>query len=102
MLHYFCIAGNFVHSGNVNKGMPSDSQDKLGSFADWPLYEAPADTNDSDENGWLNMALDTPASSVEQEPLDQYCSFWDKTGYELKIFGETLKRFLKERLKELA
>uniref|UniRef100_H2Z9T4 Carboxylesterase type B domain-containing protein n=1 Tax=Ciona savignyi TaxID=51511 RepID=H2Z9T4_CIOSA len=82
--------GNFVHSGNVNKGMDAGLQSELGSFAEWPTYDAPIAGSSTGSDDWLSAALDAPYPSIEQEPLDQYCSFWDNIGYDYKIFGQVL------------
>nr|XP_002127916.1 cAMP-regulated D2 protein-like [Ciona intestinalis] len=79
--------GNFVFSGNVNKGLDAGLQSDLGSFVEWPQYQAPVAGSATGSSDWLSASLDAPYPSVEQEPLDHYCSYWDTIGYDFKIFG---------------
>ena len=86
------LLGNFVYSGNVNKGLPEDFQKKLGKFVEWPAYDS--------LNSWKSSKLITPQPKVEQEPLDRYCSFWDDIGYDFKLFGKRILTALKESYAE--
>ena len=86
------LLGNFVHSGNVNKGLPEDHQENLGKFVEWPVYDS--------LSGWKSSKLITPQPKVEQEPLDLYCSFWDDIGYDFKLFEQRILEALKEAYAE--
>ncbi|CAK8688944.1 unnamed protein product [Clavelina lepadiformis] len=87
--------GNFIKSGNVNKGLDETLSANLGSFAQWPAYIAPADgAQQLGENDWASVGLVAPAPFVEQAPLDHYCSFWDGVGYDFNIFGRRMAEAL--------
>ena len=81
--------------------MPEDLQSSLGTFVEWPAYQSTSNGVTGPED-WISSKLITPYPELEQEPIDQYCAFWDEIGYDFKLFGgpqlaqHVLENFLNE------
>jgi len=93
------ILGNFVHNGDVNEGLSEDLQAELGTFVHWPTYQSTSDGVTGPDD-WISSKLIPPYPKVEQEPIDQYCSFWDEIGYDFKLFGSGFADSLKDIFEE--